>query len=163
MCDPVLQALLAWNRAECVRWGTWFAAHPEALALGLGAGAGGTVRQAIHHVFAVDLRYAQRLMGLPVAAFETIEADGCAELFALGVRAQDLLSAWLARATPAELAQDHTFMTLSAGERRASARKILLHATTHHVRHWAQLATILRQHGSRGDWAHDFLLSDAMR
>jgi hypothetical protein len=38
-----------------------------------------------------------------------------------------------------------------------------LHSSTHHVRHWAQIATVVRMNGMKSDWPHDFLLSDAMR
>lgn len=162
MSDPILSALLSWNRSEARRWKAWFTAHPGALDVSLGAGAG-TVRKAIHHTFVVDLRYGQRLTGLPVSAFETVDVADLDGLFALAERALDLLDGWLASATPAMLDHVYTFMTLSAGERSASARKILLHTCTHHVRHWAQIATVLRMNGQKSDWPHDFLLSDAMR
>jgi uncharacterized damage-inducible protein DinB len=160
--EATLSGLIGWNRAESRRWHAWFTAHPAALAVPMGAGAG-TVRQAIHHTFAVDLRYGRRLVGLPVPAFEHIEAGTTDELFALAEQAYGLLDGWLAQATSADLDRVHTFMTLSAGEQRATARKILVHCCTHHVRHWAQIATMLRVGGQKSDWPHDFLLSDAMR
>lgn len=160
MPEPTLHALLAWNRTESRRWHAWFLAHPEAL--GVPMGSGSTVRSVVRHVFAVDLRYAQRLAGQPVSAFDTIEGDNVDGLFALAERAHSLLEGWLATASEADLARSHTFMTLSAGERTASARKIVVHACTHHQRHWAQIATLVRMHGMRSDWPHDFLLCDAM-
>lgn len=160
MPEPTLHALLAWNRAESRRWHAWFLAHPAALDLPTGNGS--SVRAVIRHVFAVDLRYAQRLAGQPVSAFETIEAHGIDDLFALAERAHGLLAGWLATATEADLARIHTFMTLSAGERTASARKIVVHACTHHERHWAQIATLVRMQGMKSDWPHDFLFCDAM-
>jgi uncharacterized damage-inducible protein DinB len=36
------------------------------------------------------------------------------------------------------------------------------HAMLHGVRHWAQLATALREKGHGTDWGHDFLFSDVM-
>lgn len=162
MAEPTLAALIGWNRAESKRWHAWFTAHPAALEVSMGMGAG-TVRKAIHHTFAVDLRYGRRLVGLPVPAFEHIEAYTTDGLFALAEEAYGLLGGWLAQATSADLDHVHTFMTLSAGEQKASARKILVHCCTHHVRHWAQIATVLRAAGQKSDWPHDFLLSDAMR
>jgi uncharacterized damage-inducible protein DinB len=162
MVDPTLFALLAWNRTESRRWKTWFVAHPSAVDVSMGTGAG-TVRKAIHHTFVVDLRYGQRLTGMPVSAFETIDVSDLDGLFSLAERAHDLLETWLVNATPATLDQVHTFMTLSAGELSASARKIFVHCCTHHVRHWAQVATVLRMNGHKSDWPHDLILSDAMR
>jgi uncharacterized damage-inducible protein DinB len=160
MTDPTMHALLAWNRAESRRWHAWLLAHPAALDLPMGNGT--SVRSVIRHVFAVDLRYAQRLAGQPVSAFDTIDASDVDGLFALAERAHALLAGWLATASAADLARSHTFMTLSAGERTASARKIVVHACTHHERHWAQIATAVRMQGMKSDWPHDFLLSDAM-
>ncbi len=162
MSEPVLAALLAWNRAESRRWHAWFASHPAALDLSMGAGTTASMRTSIRHIFAVDLRYAQRLVGLPVSPFESIDVADVDGLFALGERAHALLAGWLATASAADLDHVHTFMTLSAGEQTASARKIVTHACTHHVRHWAQIATVLRLHGQPSGWPHDFLLSDAM-
>ena len=42
------------------------------------------------------------------------------------------------------------------------ARKIVVHLLLHGVRHWAQLATTLRQQGHATDWPHDILMSDAL-
>lgn len=162
MSEPTLHALLAWNRAEIARWNTWFAANPAAMEVSMGPGAG-TVRKAIHHTFAVDLRLGQRLVGLPMSAVDHIEVSDAPGLFALAMRANDVLVGWLNQATTADLEQVHTFMTLSAGERSATARKILVQACAHHVRHWAQIATVLRMNGQKSDWPHDFLFSDAMR
>jgi uncharacterized damage-inducible protein DinB len=33
----------------------------------------------------------------------------------------------------------------------------------HGIRHWAQIATVLRQRGYPTQWFHDILLSDALR
>ena len=162
--DAVLTALLAWNRAETRRWHTWFAAQPATLLdLPFGEGRIATIRGLVHHTFVVDLRYAQRLAGLPVTAYESLDEHDLDGLFALAERAQVLLAGWLERATPAELDHEHTFQSLSAGTRTASARKIVIHACTHHIRHWAQIATALRSQGHRSDWPHDFLMSDALR
>lgn len=162
MSEPTLAALIAWNRAEAKRWHAWFTANPIALDVSMGSGAG-TVRKSIHHTFVVDLRYGQRLVGLPVSAPETVDAGDIDSLFALGERAGEMLAGWLAQATPAELDRVFTFTTISAGELSATARKIVLHSSTHHVRHWAQIATVLRMNKMKSDWPHDFLLSDAMR
>jgi uncharacterized damage-inducible protein DinB len=161
--DAVLQALLEWNRAESRRWHAWFSGHRSALDLPIGEGRTASVRRLIHHVFVVDLRYAQRLVGLPVSAYETLDGLDLDGLFALAERAHALLAGWLAGASEADLSRAHTFTTLSAGTLDASARKIVVHACTHHLRHWAQIATVLRLHGQPSDWVHDFMMSDVMR
>jgi uncharacterized damage-inducible protein DinB len=54
------------------------------------------------------------------------------------------------------------FPTRTAGMLRSSKRKIFLHAMLHGVRHWAQLATALREAGYPTNWAKDFLYSEVM-
>jgi uncharacterized damage-inducible protein DinB len=67
----------------------------------------------------------------------------------------------LAAASEADLARRMEFQTTSAGTLSASARTIMVHLLLHGVRHWAQLATALRQQGHATDWPHDILVSDA--
>jgi uncharacterized damage-inducible protein DinB len=43
----------------------------------------------------------------------------------------------------------------------ATPRKIVSHALLHEVRHWAQVATLLRLNGMTDDF-HDFLFSPVM-
>jgi uncharacterized damage-inducible protein DinB len=84
-----------------------------------------------------------------------------AALFAAFADTRTRLDAWLNLASDADLAQRMEFQTLSAGGLSASARKVVVHLLLHGVRHWAQLATSLRQQGYATDWHHDILMSDA--
>jgi uncharacterized damage-inducible protein DinB len=54
------------------------------------------------------------------------------------------------------------FVTRSAGTFRASRRKIFFQAQTHSIRHYAQLATLVRQQGIKTGWVLDLLASPAM-
>ena len=40
---------------------------------------------------------------------------------------------------------------------RATRRTILVHLAMHGIRHYAQLATIVRQQGVKPDWGMDYL------
>ena len=162
MKDTSLSALLAWNRSETARWQAWFAEHPAGLDVTMGTGSG-TVRQEVLHVFAVDLRLAQRLLGQPVSSFEHIVAEDSNALFGLGHRAHTMLARWLAQATSADMQNMHVFTTRNAGNFTVSSHKLFLHVCTHHIRHWAQVAAFLRAHGQAADWPHDFILSDALK
>ena len=55
------------------------------------------------------------------------------------------------------------FKTRSIGVLRASRKTILIHALMHGIRHYAQLATLVRQHGVAPDWQMDYLLMGARR
>jgi uncharacterized damage-inducible protein DinB len=49
------------------------------------------------------------------------------------------------------------FGTRSGGQMRATRRVIFMHRLLHSIRHYAQLATIVRQHGIDPGWMMDYL------
>lgn len=153
--------LLAWNASETTRHEVWFAQQPPTVwAAPAGTGRTATVRDLLFHTYIVDLRYGQRLNGLPVSTYEDEAVTDPMAMFALARRGQDLLAK--AIDGPNDLAEVIEFQTLTAGTLRASRRKVIAHALTHHIRHMAQIATLLRQHGAPTGWMHDLLMSDAL-
>lgn len=155
--------LLDYTAAETAHWHRWLAAQPDdVLDLPIGEGRTATVRGLLQHIVAVERRYADRLLGEPVTSYEAIDTTDVGTLFAAGAEARERLEHYLAGATDADLARRLEFQTISAGTQSASARKIVAHVLVHGIRHWAQLATVLRQHGEATDWMHDLLMSDAL-
>lgn len=158
-----IRELLDYTRAETEHWHRWLAAQPpEVLDLPVGVGRTATVRGLIHHIIVVERRYADRLRGDPVTTYEDVPSDSLDALFAAFAEARIRLDAWLASASDADLARRMEFQTLSAGTLAASARKVLVHLPLHGIRHWAQLATALRQQGYATDWPHDILMSNVL-
>ncbi len=125
--------------------------------------AGKTVRELLLHIFAVELKYGERIAGAPLTAPDQLRAQSLDELFAIGDTARRHLRGVVQRASEEELQAAITFPTLSAGQQTASKRKVLAHALLHSLRHWAQLTAEMRKRGRKTDWHHDFLFSDAMR
>ncbi len=154
--------LLDYTAGEAEGWAEYFEAHSEALDLPFAEGRMSTVRGAVQHVFAVERRYADRLNDEPVSGYEAIPTDSAAAMFEAGRDARARLERFLATASGADLARRHTFETLSAGTQTATARKIVAHALVHAVRTWAQLATVVRQHGVPTAGRHDLLFSKAL-
>jgi uncharacterized damage-inducible protein DinB len=162
MTQPALKAieLLEWNDETAQHWKTLLAAHPEALDLACDVYGTEHVRGLLRHIFAVETRYAQRLSGEPVTPYEQIP-DGSADLL-FGLHD-------IAFASYRKLLADDSvdwdekleFTTVSAGTQSATRKKILLHAVLHGIRHYAQLATLVRKSGVKPDWAMDFLFSAA--
>lgn len=150
--------LLAYQLGETRRWLAWLADRPAAQAARIGEGRLATVRDTVVHIVGVDLRYAQRLRGLTTTGFEALQDESWSGLVAHAERAAALLDAWLADATPANLERELVFQTLSAGTLTATARSVIMHTLVHGTRHWAQIATFLRQQGHVQDWRHDYLL-----
>jgi uncharacterized damage-inducible protein DinB len=159
----MFRELLAWTAAETDRWHRWLAAQPPAvLDLPVGTGRTATLRGLVHHIIVVELRYIDRLRGEPVTDYEAVPREPLDALFAAFAAGRTRLDDWLASATEETLARQLEFQTISAGTLSGSARKIVAHFLLHGVRHWAQVAMIVRQHGYASDWGHDILLSDAL-
>jgi uncharacterized damage-inducible protein DinB len=157
------RTLLAYRDAETTRWHAWFASHPAAaLDVRLSDGEIGTVRRLIRHIFAVELRYGQRLEGERVSDWGEFQEETLEEIFAVGERARTLVDRFLDRATDADFRERLTFPTLTAGMLTASKHKILANFVNHGIRHWAQIATALRQQGYGDQWPHDLLASDVL-
>jgi uncharacterized damage-inducible protein DinB len=154
--------LLAYRDAETARWREWLLRHPAALDVPIGAGRTATVGGLVVHIFAVELRYAERLLGRRVTGYEELEASGVEQIYEIGERARGLIDEFLATADDRTMREVLAFETLTAGQVRATKYKITANLVNHGVRHWAQIATVLRQHGFADQWAHDFLLSDVI-
>ena len=155
--------MLEANQRETQKWQSWFERQPaDLLDLPLNIALAKNVREFLLHIFAVELRYAERLGGLPITEYESLPTGSVAELFGIGEKARTLFRDYLARATNEDLAVVLEFPTRISGILSASKRKMFAHAMLHGVRHWAQLATALREAGHGTDWGHDFLFSDVM-
>lgn len=155
--------LLDYTRTETEHWHRWLAAQPpQVLDLPAGAGRTATVRGLVHHIVVVERRYTDRLRGEPVSEYADVPSEPLDAMFVSFADTRARLEQWLQSAADADLARVLEFQTLSAGTLKASARKIVVHLLLHGVRHWAQLATTLRQQGHATDWPHDILMSDAL-
>ncbi len=158
-----LAELLADNEASTAKWQAWFAVNPTALDAPCDIYNSGSVRGFLRHIFAVELRHSQRLLGREVTAYEAMPLGSLNDLFAIHTQAIGNLGEFLARSSDATLGEEITIQTISAGTLHASRRKLFVHVMLHSIRHWAQMATHLRTHGYATDWAKDFLFSEAMR
>jgi len=163
MSGPVLTVseLLLWNDETAQRWKALFAAHPGAMDFDCDVYGVANVRGLLRHMFAVETRYAQRLSGESVTPYAEIPDGSAEELFALHDGAMAKYRALLADAS-VNWEEKLEFTTVSAGTQSATRKKILIHGLLHGIRHYAQLATLVRRRGVKPDWAMDFLFSGAM-
>lgn len=158
-----ISVMLAWRDAETRRWLEWFRSHPqEALFTPAGEGRLATIHGVLVHIFAVELRYAQRLVDQRVSDWSEIDPHTLEDTFAVGDVARALIDGYLELADEQSLDTMLEFKTLTAGVIRASKRKILYGVVPHGMRHWAQVAMLLRQAGYRDQWPHDLLASDVL-
>lgn len=152
--------LIAWVDRTTEGWRELVVRHPEVLALPCDIRETHRVAELLQHIVAAELRYAERLADLQETAYEAIGMGSAEELFATHMRAMALLRERL-QVADFDWDQPIDFVTRSAGRMRASRRTILVHLLMHSVRHYAQLATLVRQHGIKPEWPMDYLFMAA--
>lgn len=150
-----------WQRAI---WRTWFAkTGPAPLAVTTGDHGDGrftTVGGLIRHIFSSELRYAQRIAGVPLSDTSVVAIDDPTALFLLGTVGRASFIGVIETLPSDQWAIPLEFQLFSSAV-RLTPRKIILHVLTHEIRHWAQVATLLRLQGWMGE-RQDLLFSPVL-
>jgi uncharacterized damage-inducible protein DinB len=158
-CALRYETLLELTSTEHHLWHQWFLERAPAWDVPFATGRMATIGKLVLHIFAVELRYTQRLLGEEVTQWEEFSQTSIEDVFELGENARAQLVQFLTTAPESELDRVLTFETLTAGTVTATKHKIASNIFLHDIRHWGQIATVLRQHGYTDQWAHDLLLS----
>ncbi len=158
-----MEELLAWNEEAARLWKQWLEANPAVLELPCGIGGAATVQDFVRHIWGVELRRAERLQGTPETPKDALPAGPVEALYDLHRRATVIYKKLLA--DPNENWEGP--YTLKAPsfppeQRTCTRRKVLGHALLHSPRHWAQLATLVRNAGHPTSIRGDLLLSSAL-
>ena len=125
-----------------------------------GDGRFGTIGEVVRHIFSAEKRYVDRLSGRPITDTSSLPTDNLDVLFEFGEESRSELKKFVEE-FPAE-AWDVPFeFKLMNSVLRVTPKKIIVHVLVHEMRHWAQIATLLRLNGMTGEF-HDFLFSPAM-
>ena len=163
MTQPALTAeeMIAWIDTTSMRWRDLIVAHPELLSLPCDVMGVSSVAELLQHIVAVELRYAEQLAGLPATDYTAIPFDSVDAIYATHLHAIALIRRQLASNIDWDERID--FVTRSMGPMRSSRKTLLFHALLHAVRHYAQLATLVRQYGVKPGWQMDYLVMDIER
>lgn len=161
MHEPVLTAaeVLKWNQTTNATWRKLLTGTPEILALPCDIMQVSSVAQLLQHIVAVELRYAERMLGLPETDYANVPYDSVEAIYATHDRAMELYRQVLDSDTRWD--EEIQFQTRSAGMLLTSRKTILFHALFHSLRHYAQLGTLVRQHGYKTGWYGDYLFMGA--
>jgi uncharacterized damage-inducible protein DinB len=154
---------LAWNLQSANFWKAHLDANPALLQLPCGIGGNVDVEAFVRHIWGVELLWSQRIAGLQEANKDAWPAGPLAALFDLHLEALRNFRALLdnpARDWNARLDLDRSGIPLEL--RYPTHRKALAHALLHSQRHWAQLATLVRNAGFPSGFKGDLLLSSAL-
>lgn len=163
MTEPALTAgeVFAWLEKTSTNWRKLLEAHPEILVMPCDVMGVTTAGGLLQHIVAVELRYAERLAGLPATDYSAIPYDSAEAIYQVHERAVSLYREQLESAVDWD--EKIELVTRSMGILRASRKTVLFHALLHSIRHYAQLATLVRQHGVKPDWPMDYLMMGAER
>jgi uncharacterized damage-inducible protein DinB len=158
-----LEELLAWNEEVSDFWKAHLSANPQLLELTCDIGGTRNVQEFVRHIWGVELRWSQRLAGLPVTTKEEMPAGPLDAIFALHTQAMEIFRGLL---TADEVSWSETYTLdlpfIPPEKRTMSRRKIALHALMHGHRHWAQLATLVRAAGFNSGFGGDLLFSGVL-
>lgn len=147
-----------WDRAQ---WEAWFRNQdPKVLGLDIGANADGRISnigELVRHIFSAEQRYVDRIRELPVSDPSTTPASDVDGLFTFGRQSRQRLRELL-HDFPADGWDVPREIQVGPNKRTVTPKTMLVQSVTHEIRHWAQIATLLRLVG-RKTGPHDFLLS----
>jgi uncharacterized damage-inducible protein DinB len=160
MNEPTLTAseLIAWLEKTSTGWRQLLTSHPELLTTSCDIVGVQTVAQLLQHIVAVELRYAERLSDLPATDYANIPFDSVESLYSTHERAIALYRKLLVSDIDWNAPIEYT--TRAMGPTRSTRKTILFHALLHGIRHYAQLATLVRQQGIKPGWTMDYLAMD---
>jgi uncharacterized damage-inducible protein DinB len=163
MTQPTLTAeeILTWNEKTAQGWRQLLTNHPELLSQPCDIAGTKTVAELLQHIVAAQLRYAERLAGLPISDYDTVPFDSVDSIYATHDRAIAIFQQVITSDSNWDEPLD--FTTRTRGSLRSNRKTILFHALLHGIRHYAQLATLVRHCGVQADQPMDYLFMHVTR
>jgi len=147
-----------WQRNK---WHAWMMQQQEdVLKISVGPHGDGrfeSIGDLIRHIFSAEKRYIERLSGRPLTDTTSVPVNKVDMLFKFSEQGRRDLRIFIDSfpSTDWDVPKDLTVGTYSL---KATPRKTVIHILMHEIRHWAQIATLLRLHGMKDEF-HDFLFS----
>jgi uncharacterized damage-inducible protein DinB len=133
------------------------------LKIGVGSNGDGrfqSVGDLVRHIFSAEERYLDRLNGREPTDPSHVASDSVEALFDFGIQSRKHLQEFIAT-FPTERWDEEMELKLMNSTIRATPRKIIFHVLIHEVRHWPQVATLLRLNGIVAEF-RDFIFSPVM-
>ena len=159
-----LNDLIDYTEWERGKWREFFLKHGDSiLAIGVGPHRDGrfeTIGDWVSHIFSAEMRYIDRLTNRPLTdpAIHTERQSRCSLRIrqakprrAEEVSGSETVGGW-------DTPRDFQILTFSIS---ATPKKIVAHIVMHEIRHWAQIATVLRLNGYVEEF-HDLLGSPVL-
>jgi uncharacterized damage-inducible protein DinB len=159
------EEFLDYTAEEREKWERWFADKPASI-YGARVQAEGnfpTVWRLMDHIFTVELRHTQRLTKeTPMVETTGVPEPDVAAMFAFGRAARERFRSAFGSLSEADANTPRDFPKLPEPG-TVTARKLAFHTMMHEVRHWAQIATAVRNAGFPPPGKHDLVFSRALQ
>ena len=157
-----LEELLAWNSEERSKWLSWLKKNAGALDVPVQPGGRfATVAALIDHIFLVEVRHIHRLQGKELPTATGVAAGDIDALFKYAAHGREAVHRYLPTLNPSDLNKPRD-VVVASGTYSMSPRKLLLHMALHEVRHWAQIAAVVRMAGFTPPGDHDLFYSKSI-
>lgn len=157
-----VEELIHYTDEERARWENWFRDNGEdLLRMPLVGDRDTTVGALLLHIFGPELRYVQRLKDEDLSEYRGRPCTTLEQVFGFGLESRRALRNYVVGLRKEEWTRS-VDLRMGGETRTATVRKIILHALMHEVRHWAQIARIMRERGFEPPGGHDLLQSDAL-
>ena len=159
-----LSLLVEYTDWERHQWHDFLRQHGDQV-LKISAGPHGdgrfeTVGDLVRHIFSAETRYTERLSDKPLTDTVSIPTDNIEALFRFGQQSRTALKEFVETLPTREWDAPRDYV-MANNPIRATPKKFIIHILVHEIRHWAQIATVLRMDGLKGDF-HDFLFSPVL-
>ena len=161
--------LLEWTAEERAKWLPWFKQNPTALSVAVQPGGRfPTVASLIDHIFLVEVRHTSRLRKTELPTATGIAIGDVDALWAYAAKGREGVRALLQTlsekdaAVPFEVVIPAASPSGAGGKHSMTPRKLLFHMGLHEVRHWAQIAAVVRMAGFTPPGDHDLFYSKAL-
>lgn len=161
-----IDELLGYTDEERAKWQEWFAVQGKAgLHIALAGDAHKDVGAMILHIFWAELFYAYWMRDEVltqeseiVQKYKDLPADQAVAIFDFGHFARQKLREFTDKAD--EQQWERVYEVEARGFHiRGPARKLIAHIQIHEIRHWAQIARMVRENGMAPPGDHDLLFS----
>jgi uncharacterized damage-inducible protein DinB len=160
-----IDELLDYTDEERAKWKDWFTAHGnDPLKFATPMDVHPTLGALILHCFWAELFYAHWIGGdIPTEdqmrkQSESVSAGKADEVFAVGQSARKAMRELTSALSEEDWNRIHEIE--GRGVRlEGPARKLIAHILVHEMRHWAQIAVLVRQHDLAPPGEHDLLFS----
>jgi uncharacterized damage-inducible protein DinB len=135
----------------------------DVLKIGVGSNGDGrfqTLGDIIRHIFSAEMRYIDRLSGREITDTSRVANDNLEALFDFGRQSRKHLKEFVA-SFPVEHWNEDVELNMMNSTLRVTPRKIVFHVLIHEIRHWPQIAALLRLNGIVAEF-RDFILCPVM-